>query len=188
MAAQLRRERLRAEMIGEIIAAARLLLEKDGPSAISMRVVAHQLGVSATALYRYFPSRDALMSAVNQSVISELSAAVESARDKSARDGSAPDGSARDPSGETALAFRAWALEHPASFRFTLGLDGHPGLIGHLLRPPAPPSPPRPPRPPAAMLGWATLCGLVLLELSCDPEDRPEDIRHLYQAAAANLG
>jgi hypothetical protein len=33
------------------------------------------------------------------------------------------------------------------------------------------------------MLGWATLCGLVLLELSCDREDQPEDIGKLYAAA-----
>ena len=36
MAEQLRRERLRREMIDEIIGTARLLLEKGGPSAISV--------------------------------------------------------------------------------------------------------------------------------------------------------
>ena len=40
MAEQLRRERLRREMIDEIIGTARLLLEKDGPSAISVRAIA----------------------------------------------------------------------------------------------------------------------------------------------------
>lgn len=83
MAEQLRRERLRREMIDEIIATARLLLEKDGPSAISVRGIARQVGVTGPAIYRYYPSLDALMSALNESVISELCAAVESARDQS---------------------------------------------------------------------------------------------------------
>jgi hypothetical protein len=39
MAEQLRRERLRREMIDEIIGTARLLLEKEGPSAISVRAI-----------------------------------------------------------------------------------------------------------------------------------------------------
>ena len=39
MAGQLRRERLRREMTDEIIGTARLLLEKGGPSAISVRIV-----------------------------------------------------------------------------------------------------------------------------------------------------
>lgn len=47
MAEQLRRERLRREMIDEIIGTARLLLEKDGPSAISVRAIARQVGVTA---------------------------------------------------------------------------------------------------------------------------------------------
>ena len=54
MAEQLRRERLRMEMIDEIIGTARLLLEKNGPSAISMRAIARQVGVTAPAIYRYF--------------------------------------------------------------------------------------------------------------------------------------
>ena len=37
--------------------------------------------------------------------------------------------------------------------------------------------------PPASMLGWATLCGLVLLEVGGDRESLPEDIGRLYAAA-----
>src|SRR6202035_5439590 len=146
MAEQLRRERLRREMIDEIIGTARLLLEKDGPSAISVRAIARQVGVTAPAIYRYYPSLDALMSALGESVVSELCAAVESARDQS---------------GCNALQFRGLALDHPASFRFALGLGGHrtggQTLMGRLRRS----------VPPASTLGWATVCGLVLLELGC---------------------
>jgi AcrR family transcriptional regulator len=68
------------------------------------------MGVTTPAIYRYYPSLDALLSALSESVISELCAVVESAR---------------DPSGGMALEFRGWALAHPASFRFALGLCGH---------------------------------------------------------------
>ena len=175
MAQQLRRERLRREMIDEIIGAARLLLEKDGASAISVRAIARQVGVTAPAIYRYYPSLDALMNALRESVISELCAAVESARYQS--DGPAAAGGQNSMAGQ----FRGWALDHPASFRFALDLNGHRaagqtlmGRLRHLSG------------PPASMLGWATLCGLVLLELSCDREDLPEDLSSLY--AAAGLG
>ena len=74
MAEQLRRERLRREMTDEIIGTARLLLEKGGPSAISVRAIARHVGVTTPAIYRYYPSLDALMSALSESVISELCA------------------------------------------------------------------------------------------------------------------
>jgi AcrR family transcriptional regulator len=168
MAVQSRRERLRGEMIDEIIAAARLLLEKDGPSAISVRAIARQVGVTTPAIYRYFPSRDALLSALNESVVSELRAAVESARDQS---------------GGMARAFRGWVLDHPAGFRFTLGLDGHRADGQRLMQ-----RLPGPSAPGASMLCWATLIGLALLELACDQEDLPEDIGWLYETAVARFG
>jgi hypothetical protein len=108
------------------------------------------------------------MSALSDSVISELCVAVESARDQS---------------GGMARGFRGWALDHPASFRFVLGLGGH-RTAGRTLMSQLP----RLSVPPASMLGWATLCGLVLLELACDREDLPEDIGWLYETAAASFG
>lgn len=163
MAGQLRRERLRKQMIDEIMGVARLLLEKDGPSAVSVRAIARQLGVTGPAIYRYYPSLDALMSALSESVISELCAAVESARDQS---------------GGMVREFRGWALDHPASFRFALGLNDHRGDGQGLMQ-----RLPRLSAPGASVLCWATLCGLVLLELACDREDLPEDIGKLYAAA-----
>jgi AcrR family transcriptional regulator len=168
MAEQLRRERLRREMTDEIIGAARQLLEKGGASAISVRAIARQVGVTAPAIYRYFPSLDALMSALSESVISELCAAVESARDEA---------------GGMARAFRGWALDHPASFRFTLELSGHRADGQRLMQ-----RLPGLSAPGSSMLWWATLCGLVILELACDQEDLPEDIGWLYETAAARFG
>jgi TetR/AcrR family transcriptional regulator, tetracycline repressor protein len=44
----------------EIIEAAALILERDGYDALNMRSVASELGVKATALYRYVSSREEL--------------------------------------------------------------------------------------------------------------------------------
>lgn len=155
MAVELRRERLRREMTDEILAATRLLLEKGGPSAISARAIARQLGVTAPAIYRYFPSMDALMDALTESVASELCAALESAC---------------EPLGGLAVAFRGWVLDHPASFRLILGLNGRPAGARGLLRR----------LPPASTLSWAALCGLALLEIGGERED----FGPLYPAAA----
>jgi AcrR family transcriptional regulator len=181
MAAQSRRERLRTELTGEIIVAARMLLERNGPGAVSVRGIARQIGLSAPAIYRYFPSHDSLMDALNESVTTEMCATVESA--------------GHQPS-DVARAFRGWTLAHPASFRFALGLNGQRSLIARLLRHSTPPksTPPTsapvsaPPSAPMSALSLAALCGLALLELSCDPEDLPPDIAHLYEAAAGLAG
>ena len=167
MAIELRRERLRREMTDEILSAARLLLEKGGPGALSGRAIARQLGVTAPAIYRYFPNLDALMHALNESVVSELCAVLDTARDRP---------------GGMAGAFRGWALDHPASFRLVLGLNGRhaggQGLMGRL---------PRLSGSAASTLRWAALCGLALLELGSEQEGGPEDFGQLY-AAAAGLG
>lgn len=57
------RARVRTEMIEEIKAAARARLAVDGAN-LSLRGVARDLGIVASALYRYFPSRDDLLTAL----------------------------------------------------------------------------------------------------------------------------
>jgi len=164
MAIESRRERLRREMTDEIISAARLLLEKGGPTAITGRAIARQLGVTAPAIYRYFPNLDALIRALNESVISELCAALDSTRERASG---------------MAAAFRGWVLDHPASFKFVLGLTSrHPGGHGLMERLPQLPGHDE------STLRWAALCGLALLELGYAQEDPPEDFGPLYAAAA----
>jgi AcrR family transcriptional regulator len=110
-----RRERLRVEMAGDIVAAARELLSADGVNAVSLRATARRIGVSPAAIYRYFPSLNALIGALHDDVLDELRGAIACARDRSS-----------DDSSVTRLrsmvqAFRGWALQHPAEFRFSLG-------------------------------------------------------------------
>jgi AcrR family transcriptional regulator len=58
------RERVRAELTGEILAVARRHLGEDGATNLSLRAVARDLGMVSSALYRYFPSRDDLLTAL----------------------------------------------------------------------------------------------------------------------------
>ncbi|HEY9225584.1 MAG TPA: TetR/AcrR family transcriptional regulator [Gemmatimonadaceae bacterium] len=44
-----------------VLAGARRVLERDGPTALSMRNVAAEAGVTATAIYRHYASKDALL-------------------------------------------------------------------------------------------------------------------------------
>jgi AcrR family transcriptional regulator len=74
------RERARAELIQEIKRAARARLAEHGAAALSMRTIAHDVGlVSASALYRYFPSRDALLTALITDAYTALGEAAEAA-------------------------------------------------------------------------------------------------------------
>ncbi len=58
------RARVRAELIDEIKAAARRQLATEGASALSLRAVARDVGMVSSAVYRYFPSRDELLTAL----------------------------------------------------------------------------------------------------------------------------
>jgi AcrR family transcriptional regulator len=57
------RARVRAEMIDEIKTTARRHLAGDGAN-LSLRAVARDLGMVSSAIYRYFPSRDELLTAL----------------------------------------------------------------------------------------------------------------------------
>jgi AcrR family transcriptional regulator len=56
-----RRERRRDRSRDEILEAARRVLLRDGITATTLGAVAREVGVTKTALYYYFPSKDALL-------------------------------------------------------------------------------------------------------------------------------
>jgi AcrR family transcriptional regulator len=58
------RERARAEVTAEIKRVARDQLAAEGASALSLRAVAREVGMVSSAVYRYFPSRDELLTAL----------------------------------------------------------------------------------------------------------------------------
>ena len=55
------RDRARAELIAEITSTARSHVAEHGASGLSLRAVSRDLGMASSALYRYFPSRDTLL-------------------------------------------------------------------------------------------------------------------------------
>ncbi len=59
-----RRERVRAMMREDILAAARKILQESGVKGLAMRPLGRAVGVTAPALYDYFPSKDAVLNAL----------------------------------------------------------------------------------------------------------------------------
>jgi AcrR family transcriptional regulator len=105
-----RRERLRTATVTEIKDVARRLLVTGGPAAISLRAIAREMGLTAAALYRYFPNLDALVAALCADLYDECREHLERARD-------------RCPPEDTSAAlyavcreFRRWSIAHPAEF------------------------------------------------------------------------
>jgi AcrR family transcriptional regulator len=85
----------------EIVAAARDLLEAGGPEAVTMRAIADALGIRAPSLYKHFPDKVALESAVVAAGFVEQAEAFAAA----AR--------TRNPLAALGRAYRAWATAHP---------------------------------------------------------------------------
>ncbi len=114
-----RRDRHRAETIAEIKAAARAQLAENGPAGISLRAIARQLGMTATAVHYYFPGRPALLDALIVDGCASLAEALRLTYE--ATDGLPP----HDRWLAVCRAHRAWALERPSEY---LLLYGHTGL------------------------------------------------------------
>ena len=98
-----RRERLRTSTAAEIKEHARRLLVEGGVEAVSLRAIARDMGMTAPAIYRYFPSLDALVEAIAGDLYDELRDVVVAARDKAGS----------DPSHQIqamARAFRDWSV------------------------------------------------------------------------------
>lgn len=58
-----------------IAAAARRLLEREGAEAVTMRRVADAVGITAMAIYRHYPDRDALLEVLANRGFAELAGA-----------------------------------------------------------------------------------------------------------------
>src|ERR1700754_3406523 len=86
---QTARERVRAEITREITDIARAQLAADGAAALSLRAVARDLGMVSSAVYRYFSSRDELLTALIIDGYNALGAAAERADGCCPRDDSA---------------------------------------------------------------------------------------------------
>ena len=108
-----RRARLRAQTTAEILAAARQRLGHDGAAGLSLRAIARDLGMGVASLYRYFPSRDDLLTALLVEAFDAQADAVQAA----AR--TEPEPVAAIRAGLTA--YRRWSLDHPEAFALAYG-------------------------------------------------------------------
>ena len=112
-ASQTARERARAELTREIKEEARRQLAEVGGNGLSLRAVARELGMVSSALYRYFPSRDDLLTAL---IIDAYDAVGKAAEDAVA----ASSGAGRQWAA-ACHAIRAWALAHPHEYALIYG-------------------------------------------------------------------
>lgn len=110
-----RREDNRAQNEARILAAARAQIAEHGGGGLSMRAVAREVGMVSSAVYRYFPTREALLTAMIVASYGHLAAALEET-DGQAR-GRRPD----RRWAALADALRGWALEHPHEFQLIYG-------------------------------------------------------------------
>ena len=78
-ATQNARERARAQLTREIKEEARRQVAAGGAQQLSLRAVARELGMVSSALYRYYPSRDELLTALIIDAYDSLGAAAEAA-------------------------------------------------------------------------------------------------------------
>lgn len=73
------RQRNREALTDEIVSVARAHLATDGAAGLSLRAVARELGMSSSAVYRYFPSRDDLLTRLIVDAYDSLGGAAEAA-------------------------------------------------------------------------------------------------------------
>ncbi|MGW5126455.1 TetR/AcrR family transcriptional regulator [Streptomyces sp. NPDC004069] len=113
--AQGARARARTEITAAIKDEARRQLAAEGAARLSLRAVARALGMVSSALYRYFPSRDDLLTALIIDAYDSVGEAAEAAN---------ADASGAEPLARwTAVceAVRAWALAHPHEYALIYG-------------------------------------------------------------------
>ncbi len=110
------RERARAEHTAGIVRLARQQLELDGAANLSLRAIARDLGMASSAIYRYFASRDELLTRLIIDSYDRLGEAVETADRTVTRRG--------DFLGRwraMAYAIRTWAVANPSEYSLLFG-------------------------------------------------------------------
>ncbi|TMR99034.1 TetR/AcrR family transcriptional regulator [Nonomuraea basaltis] len=156
------RERVRAELTREITDIARRQLATEGAGGLSLRAVAREMGMVSSAIYRYFASRDDLLTALIIDAYNALGETVEQA------DAGCPREDFLGRWLAVCHAVRDWALAHPHEYALLYGspVPGYQApqdtipaavrdtiVLGHILSEahhaaaltPAQPAPPPPP-------------------------------------------
>ena len=109
------RDFARIELTRAILAEARKQLAEVGPGELSVRQIARELGMASSAVYRYFPSRDHLITALLIQCYDESGAAVEAA------ESAIPPDQLHKRWVATAHAIRNWALANRQEYALLYG-------------------------------------------------------------------
>ncbi|MFF3306200.1 TetR/AcrR family transcriptional regulator [Streptomyces sp. NPDC002952] len=109
------RARARIEVTAAIKDEARRQLASEGAARLSLRAVARELGMVSSALYRYFPSRDDLLTALIIDAYDSLGEAAEMAHSAVA------DAAPQARWVAVCVAVRDWALAHPHEYALIYG-------------------------------------------------------------------
>jgi AcrR family transcriptional regulator len=109
------RERARAEITREILAAGRRQLATDGAAALSLRAIARDLGMASSAVYRYVASRDDLLTRLIIDAYDSLGEAAEVVETAVSR------GDLLGRWSATCSAVRRWALANPNEYALIYG-------------------------------------------------------------------
>ncbi|MFD5329323.1 TetR/AcrR family transcriptional regulator [Streptomyces sp. NPDC127092] len=116
--AQGARARARIEITAAIKDEARRQLAAEGAAKLSLRAAARELGMVSSALYRYFPSRDDLLTALIIDAYDSVGAAAERAH--ATAEAAAP-GDHLAHWTAVCRAVRAWAVDHPHEYALIYG-------------------------------------------------------------------
>jgi AcrR family transcriptional regulator len=129
------RERARIEVTAAIKEEARRQLAAEGAARLSLRAVARELGMVSSALYRYFPSRDDLLTALIIDAYDAIGATAEEALAAMDKAAAGPEAGDAKASGRSAAhqadpvdrwiavcaAARDWAVAHPHEYALIYG-------------------------------------------------------------------
>lgn len=117
-----RREKLRAETLAEIKEHAAAQLAAGGPEAVSLSAIARAMRMSGPGLYRYFASREALLT----SLVTDSYDALAEALDQAGADRDAEPG---EYFRAVADAYRAWATGNPHRYQLIFASAYGSGLL-----------------------------------------------------------
>ncbi|MFJ2651596.1 TetR/AcrR family transcriptional regulator [Streptomyces sp. NPDC087420] len=106
--------------LSRIVAAGRELLETGGQQGLTMQSVANRVGVRAPSLYKHVDNRDALLAAVAEATVADLTTHLE-----------ATDGTLED----LARCYRRHALKRPEGFRLMHSPYAPPEALARLAGP-----------------------------------------------------
>ncbi|MEC3975158.1 TetR/AcrR family transcriptional regulator [Amycolatopsis sp. H20-H5] len=169
-ATQNARERARAELTGEIADEARRQLAEVGAQGLSLRSVARELGMVSSALYRYFPSKERLLTALIVDAYNDIGEAAENA----------DPGHGEDPRTRWEAIWhgtRAWAKAHPHEYALIYGspIPGYQAPEDTLV--------------PAGRVAFALIATITAVELrESPPREMPPGLREQAETLVRTLG